>query len=144
VNRELAFDTDRSVANRGDFCHHPDSSMEQMRPDPLPMALMLYGKYGVGLELRGAGNSARSRLSARAGRGGPSPGSETWSRNGRQYEERDSAVKADAYLALLCPSFSMAPVTRRSPVWRRVADALSAVRPRWRVSQTIRNRAEPR
>src|SRR6266496_4048118 len=29
-------------------------------------------------------------------------------------------------------------------VWRRAADLKSAVRPRWRVSQTIRNRAEPR
>src|ERR1035441_6141597 len=27
VNRELAFDADRSVVNRSDFCHLPDSSM---------------------------------------------------------------------------------------------------------------------
>ena len=37
----------------------------------------------------------------------------------------------------------MAPVIRRSTVWRRVVDVVSAARARWRVSQTIRNRAEP-
>src|SRR4029450_1199338 len=75
---------------------------------------------------------------------GPSTGLETWIRIGRQYSQRDSVVKADAYMVLLSPYFSMAPVTRRSTVWRRVGDVVSAARPRWRVFQTIRNRAEPR
>jgi quercetin dioxygenase-like cupin family protein len=30
VNCKLAFDADRSVADRGDFCHHPDGSMRFM------------------------------------------------------------------------------------------------------------------